>query len=420
MPASDAVRTDCLVVGGGLVGATLAAALGSAGLRVTLLDRIEPDVLKSGDRDGRTTAIAWGSKVALEGVGVWPLIGGSAEPILDIRVSDGNAPVFLHFDHTDLPATDSNAGAATPLGYIVENSIIRDALFRRLQALDTVTFLAPAEVAGSETGPGAAHLTLTDGRRLAANLLVAADGAGSPLRHAAGIRVTSWTYDQISIVCTMTHDRPHRGIAHERFLPGGPFAALPMADGPAGAHRSSVVWSEKAALAPDFLALDDTAFASALGERFGSWYGDIGVEGPRWSYPLRLQHAETYIGNRLALVGDAAHVIHPIAGQGWNMGLRDVAALAEVVVDARRLGLDIGSEDVLARYQRWRRFDNVLLSGVTDSLNRLFSNDIAPVRGLRDVGMGAVNAVPPLRRFFMRHAMGMVGKLPRLVRGEML
>jgi 2-octaprenyl-6-methoxyphenol hydroxylase len=218
----------------------------------------------------------------------------------------------------------------------------------------------------------------------------------------------------------MGHAKPHRGVAHERFLPSGPFAVLPMTDDPAEGYRSSIVWTERNEHVPMFMRLADPSFSLELHRRFGPWLGDVCVLGRRWSYPLRLLHAETYVKPRFALIGDAAHTIHPIAGQGLNLGLRDVAALAEVVADAKRLGLDIGSMAVLERYQRWRRFDNQALALVTDALNRLYSNDSTALALLRDVGMAAVNRLPPLKRFFMRHAMGTVGELPRLLRGEVL
>ncbi len=224
-----------------------------------------------------------------------------------------------------------------------------------------------------------------------------------------------WSYPQTGIVCTVHHERPHLGIAVEHFLPAGPFAILPMTG-----DRSSIVWTERAALAPRMMALGEAEFLAELSHRFGDFLGKLTIVGPRWSYPLSLMHAQNYVGQRLALIGDAAHVIHPIAGQGLNLGLRDVAALAELIVDARRLGLDIGNPDTLARYERWRRFDNTTLAVVTDGLNRLFSNSLAPLAAVRDVGLAIVNRLPPAKRFLMRHAMGMVGDLPRLVRGERL
>ncbi len=414
MNAQDARgdQFDCCIVGGGMVGASLAAALGSAGITVLLVDRTDPGVMASADHDSRTTAIAHGSKMALDGIGAWAGMANDAAPILDIRISDGDAPLFLHFDHA--------AVSDAPMGYIVENYAIRRALYDRIGTLGTVTVRAPAAVSSNEADDGQVTVHLESGEEVNASLLVAADGAKSPLRDQAGIRCTRWAYKQSAIICNMIHERPHRGIAHERFLPSGPFAVLPLTDDGSGRHRSSIVWSEKEELAPGFLRLDDEAFSAQLAARFGPHYGEVAVAGNRAAYPLHLQHASSYIAPRFALVGDAAHVIHPIAGQGWNLGLRDVAALAEVVVDARRLGMDVGTETVLARFQRWRRFDNVLLAGMTDALTRLFSNDIAPVRAARDLGLGAVNNIRPLKRFFIRHAMGTVGELPRLVKGEAL
>jgi 2-octaprenyl-6-methoxyphenol hydroxylase len=405
-------RVDCCIVGGGMTGLTLAAALGSVGLTVVLVDRADPASMANAAFDGRTTAIAHGSKAALDGIGAWAGMAEGAEPILDIRVSDGNSPLFLHFDHT--------AVGDAPMGFIAENQVIRQALTDRLATLETVSIRAPVSVDGYEAGDGQVTVKLADGGAVRASLLVAADGARSPLREQAGIRCTQWSYKQSAIICNMFHERPHRGVAHERFLPTGPFAVLPLTDDGQGRHRSSIVWTEKTELTSGYMALDDDAFTAQLAARFGPYYGEVSVAGPRAAYPLQLQHADRYIAPRMAFVGDAAHVIHPIAGQGWNLGLRDVAALAEVMVDARRLGLDVGSQDVLARFQRWRRFDNVLLAGMTDALTRLFSNDIAPIRAVRDLGLGAVNTVPPLKRLFIRHAMGTVGQLPRLVKGEAL
>lgn len=422
-PPGGATRVDVCIVGGGMVGATLAAALGGAGIDVALVDRTDPARMTEEVFDGRSSAIAHGSQQALAGIGVWAGMADAAEPILDIRVSDGPSRLFLHYDHRTLEDGD-------PFGYIVENRAVRHALFSRLSDLNTVSLLAPATVAGFEVGTGRATIDLEDGRQIAASLLIAADGTRSRLRRDAGIGTTRWDYPQDGIVCTMAHAAPHRGIAHERFLPAGPFAVLPMTDAPTnnpsgapfpGGHRSSIVWTERRAATADFLALDDDAFSAELGARFGPNYGEVRIVGPRWSYPLQLMHAEHYVQPRFALIGDAAHTIHPIAGQGLNLGLRDVAALAEVLVDARRLGLDLGSLDLLRRYERWRRFDNLALMGVTDAMNRLFSNDIAPVRLARDLGLAAVNKLPGLKKTFMRHAMGVVGsKVPRLIRGETL
>jgi 2-octaprenyl-6-methoxyphenol hydroxylase len=261
----------------------------------------------------------------------------------------------------------------------------------------------------------AAVATLSDGRTIAVRLIAAADGQESRLRRAAGIRTVEWRYLQTGIVTTVWHERPHCGIAVEHFLPAGPFAILPMTG-----NRSSIVWTERAELAARLVALPDAAFAAEIAARFGDFLGAVEPIGPRWTYPLGLMLAERYVAERLALVGEAAHVIHPIAGQGLNLGIRDIATLAELVIDRRRFGLDIGDPDLLGHYQQWRRLDTLALAVVTDGLNRLFSNQLAPLRLARDLGLAAVHRLPPLKRLLMRDAMGLSGDLPRLVRGEPL
>jgi 2-octaprenyl-6-methoxyphenol hydroxylase len=420
--AAPEAAPEIVIAGGGLVGLSLAVALGGAGLPVVLVDRDRPDD-KLGERfDGRSSAIARGSQQVLHALGIWDELAGEAQPIRDIRVTDGRpgepaSPFFLHYAEADL--------GQGPMGWIVENRVLRRALYRRLAALAEVRLLAPASVAAATAESGGQEVRLADGRRLAAALVVAADGKDSRLREAAGIRVWHWHYPQTGLVATLAHELPHEGVAHEHFLPAGPFAVLPMPDGEDGSgggrvHRSSLVWTERSTLAPAFLRLDEAAFGQAMERRFGLSLGRLRPIGGRFAYPLDYQLAERFAAPRLALLGDAAHVIHPIAGQGLNLGLRDVAALAEAVVDQARLGLDPGDPVVLERYQRWRRFDTLLLGVVTDGLNRLFSNDIAPLRLARDLGLAAVNRAKPLKRLFMRHAMGLVGELPRLVRGEAL
>jgi len=399
--------TEVLVIGGGLVGGALGCALAAAGVGAVVVDNQDPAAGLDAGFDGRASAIALGSQRVLDGLGLWDGMAAEVAPILDIRVSDGASPLFLHYDHTE-------AGEA-PFGYMVENRTIRKALAARLPALETVRLLAPATVARLERRGDGVVAELGDGRRITARLAVGADGRRSQTREKAGIGVTGWSYRQTGIVCTVAHELSHEFTAHEHFLPAGPFAILPLLD-----DRSSIVWTERSDLAPAIMALDDDDFVAELGLRFGDFLGRLEVVGPRWAYPLSLQFAKTAIARRLALVGDAFHGMHPIAGQGLNMGLRDVAALAEVVVDARRLGLDIGDDTVLERYHRWRRFDNTLMLAMTDGLNRLFSNAIEPLRLARDVGMATVNRLPPVKRLFMRHAMGLVGDLPRLMRGDAL
>lgn len=398
---------DVLIVGGGLVGTSLACALAQAGFEVAAVDREAPTSAVAAAYDGRASAIALASQRALDAIGVWPHLAAEAEPILDIRVSEQGSPFFLHYDSTRLDGE--------PFGYMVENQAIRRALLARRGALERLRYLAPERVQGVSFGATGIDARLASGQTLRARLAVGADGRGSQLRAAARIRTTGWSYDQVAIVCTVGHERPHGGIAHERFLPAGPFAILPLQG-----NRCSIVWTEPTERAPDLLALGEADFLVELGRRFGDFLGRLEVIGPRWSYPLALQFAETPVGPRLALVGDAAHAIHPIAGQGLNLGLRDVAALAEVLVDARRLGLDIGGAGVLERYAGWRRFDNMTMMAMTDGLTRLFSNDLAPLKAVRDLGLAAVNRIEPLKRFFTRHAMGLTGDLPRLLEGRPL
>ena len=408
--------TEILIIGGGMVGATLATAFGQSGVDVCVVDTQDPlDGLDAGF-DGRASAIALASQRVLVALNIWPALHPGAAPIKDIRVSEGSSPFFLHYDHRDT--------GDEPFGYMVENRKLRKALFHRLQGLAPVHVMAPASVTVLDRRAGGvtAEVTGVHGKtEINARLVIGADGRASKTRDDAGIRLTRWSYQQAGIVCTVTHERSHDFVANEHFLAAGPFAILPlMGDPDRPGHCSSLVWTERADLAPSIMALDDASFQAELEHRFGDFLGAIEVVGPKWSYPLSLQVAETTIGERLALVGDAAHGMHPIAGQGLNMGLRDVAALAEVVLDARRLGLDIGNAVTLDRYQRWRRFDNTLMLAMTDGLNRLFSNNIRPLRLVRDLGMAAVNAMPPLKKFFMRHAMGLAGDLPRLMRNQPL
>ncbi len=406
------IRAEIAIVGGGLSGLSLAIACAAAGIETAIIDREDPAKFRDAAYDGRTTAIAYGSQQVLKGIGVWDALSAHAEPIREIRVADGNSPLFLHYDRAEIDAA--------ALGYIVENRLLRGALQERSEALPSLTLYAPSAVEQVEFGDAQARLTLCDERRIAAALVVGADGRHSAMREAAGIKTWRKSYRQIAIVCVVRHEKPHDGVAVEHFRAAGPFAILPMTTSRDGAHRSSIVWTEEEHDAPALLALDDASFARQLASRFGDFLGAVEPEPGRWSYPLMLIQAERYAAPRLALIGDAAHVIHPIAGQGWNLGVRDIAALAELLVDGHRLGLDLGSGELLRRYERWRRFDSLTLTTVTDGLNRLFANDFPPLKLARDLGLAAVNNAPGLKRFFMRHAMGVTGDLPRLVKGESL
>ena len=416
MDSGQTETFDVVISGGGMVGMSLALALGRAGARVGVVDALDPATATHAGFDGRVSAVAFASCRMLEAIGAWPHLGAHAQPINDILVTDGRvgegaSSLFLHFDHREI--------GDAPLGNLIENRHIRLGLMAALEDTPEVRLFAPVTVTGMEALPAGARVALSDGTHLEAKAIVAAEGRRSNLREAAGIKLVQWSYDQIGIVATVEHERPHNGIAQEYFLPSGPFAILPMTG-----NRSSLVWTERPATAKALLTSSDDVFAAECAKRFGSYLGEARPVGPRWSYPLSLQIARRYIAPRLALVGDTAHGIHPIAGQGLNLGLRDVAALAEVMTDARRLGLDLGAEDILRKYETWRRFDNTMLALVMDGLNRLFSNDIGPLRLARDLGLGLVNRIGPARRLFMRHAGGAVSltpeSLPRLLAGQAL
>ena len=404
------LQADIVISGGGMVGLSLGLALAQGGFRTVVADIAPPAIQLDPRFDGRVSALAYASIRMYRALGVWEALEKDAQPIREILVTDGApgraaSPFSLHFDAAEV--------GAPQLGAIVENRHIRVALQARAALEPNLIQIAPAAVTRVDRAATSVTAALANGESVAAALAIAADGRVSPLRDAAGIKTIGWSYPQIGIVATVEHERPHNGVAYEHFLPAGPFAILPMTG-----SRSSLVWTEEKTKAPALLALDEDRFNEELARRFGAHLGAVKVTGPRWSYPLSFHIARDFVKPRFALAGDCAHGIHPIAGQGLNLGLKDAAALAEVLLDAARLGQDIGALDVLKRYERWRRFDSVTLAASTDALNRLFSNDIAPLRALRDIGMGIVDSIGPARRFFMRHAGGDVGKLPRLMRGE--
>jgi 2-octaprenyl-6-methoxyphenol hydroxylase len=401
-------RFDVLVAGAGYVGLATAVSMSAArpSLRIAVVDAAPEGVWQ---RDTRASAIAAAASRMLSRLGAWDEIAPHAQPITDMIVTDSRTadpvrPVFLTFD--------GEVGPGEPFAHMVENKVLNGAL-RRLAAEHGVDVLQGVGVEGFETGPAATTVHLADGIAFETRLLVAADGVRSRLRTLAGIRTVEWEYGQSGIVCTVAHERPHEGRAEEHFLPAGPFAILPLKG-----NRSSIVWTERTADAERLVAEDDIVFETELERRFGLKLGAIRVEGQRRAWPLGLTLARDFVRPRLALAGDAAHGIHPIAGQGLNLGFKDAAALAEVVVDADRLGRDIGALDVLETYQRWRRFDTLQMGITTDVLNRLFSNDLAPVRAIRDLGLGIVDRMPAMKSFFIRQAAGLSGETPRLLRGE--
>lgn len=404
--------TDIAIIGGGLNGPVLALALAQAGQRVTLIDALGVTVRKGAKFDGRSYALALTSVRMLQGLGIWDAVAGHAQPMLEIKVTDGRAgegpsPMFMHFDHAEIEEG--------PMGHMVEDRHLRRAVLAAVNAEPLVTQLNRQTVVAQDVDNAGVTLRLASGKTLRARLAIGADGRGTGTGTRAGIKRVEWGYGQTALVCAIKHKMPHGGVAHQFFMPPGPLAILPLTD-----NRSSIVWSESTDTAAAIHALPDAEYLEVLRPRFGSFLGEISLAGGRHTYPLGLSLAHSMIAPRVALIGDAAHGVHPIAGQGLNAGLRDVAALAQVIADAQRRGEDIGSEAALARYQEWRRFDNAALALATDSFNRLFSNDNSLVRIARDLGMAAVNALPGLRRGFIREAAGLTGELPRLMRGEPL
>ncbi len=403
---------DILIVGGGLNGPALALALAQGGAKVAVIDARAADSRAAAGFDGRAYAIAAASQRLLAAIGVWPALADHAQPMLQIKTTDGvvgrgPAPFFMTFDHAEL--------GAGPMGYLVEDRHVYAGFLAAMQGQEKITLISGHSVVAQDAQAGRASVTLEDGQILTAKLIVGADGRASGVAQRAGITRWGWDYGQTALVTAVHHEKPHGGVAHQYFLPNGPLAILPLH----GGHLSSIVWSEKTAIAAQIQALDDVGYLAALRPRFGDFLGEIALAGARFTYPLNLTLAKTFIAPRLALVGDAAHGVHPIAGQGLNLGLRDVAALAEVLTDAARLGLDIGARDVLARYEQWRRFDTTIMALGMDGVNKLFSNDNPILRGLRDLGMGAVAATPALRRAFMGKAAGVAGEgMPRLLQGQ--
>ncbi len=402
---------DVLIAGGGLNGPTLALALAGAGLRVAVADPRPADLRADDAFDGRAYALALASQRLLKALGLWPGLAANSQPIRQVKASQGQpgegaAPFFLHFDSAEIEEG--------PFGHMLEDRFLYRALLRAMR--DQVTHLPGLAVEAHEVGPAGIVAQLSDGRQIGARLLVGADGRGSGVAARAGIARRGWDYGQTALVAAIDHELPHDGIAQQYFMPTGPLAILPLPG-----NRSSVVWSETHDNAKVIAALPDDAFLQVLRPRFGDFLGAIALAGKRFSYPLSLSLADSYVAPRVALVGDAAHGVHPVAGQGLNLGLRDVAALAEVLADAARRGEDIGSDLVLERYQGWRRFDATSLALGMDAVNRLFGNDNPILRAARGIGMGAVTRLPALRRGFMRQAAGLsVDPMPRLLAGQAL
>jgi len=397
-------RADVIILGGGLVGLTLALALDRHGLSSIVVDPLDPKPAVASGHDGRATAVSSSSWRMFQAIGVADRLDGQGCPIAAIKVSDGLEPGGLEF----VPGAEDG-----PLGIMFENRRLRSALREAAEAAANVELRTPASVGDVVRDGAGVRVALTDGRLIQAPLLAGAEGRNSPTREAAGIRLARWSYDHSAIIVTVAHERPHDNIAYEIFYPAGPFAVLPLLPG----TRSAIVWSVPARDAAAILDLPDRALAAEIEKRMGGFLGALQLAGGRSSYRLGFHHAAKIVGERLALVGDAAHGIHPIAGQGLNLGLRDAAALTEVLVEGARIGLDLGDTQLLARYERWRSLDTLMVAAATDGLTRLYGIPGRAASLIRRLGMGAVQRFGPLKSFLMAEARGENGDLPLLLRG---
>jgi 2-octaprenyl-6-methoxyphenol hydroxylase len=406
---STHLDTDLIIVGGALNGPTLALAAARSGLSSIVIDALPAGAQTDDNFDGRSYALALSSQRMLAGLDLWDGLAPDSQVMKEIKVSDGrvgDASAFLglHFNSAEIEEG--------PMGYMLEDRYLRRALASAMASNDRITYRPDTRVTAQETSAKGASVTLDNGDVLHGRLLVGADGRRSGMAQRAGIRRTGWGYGQTALVCAISHEKPHDGVAHQLFMPPGPLAILPLPG-----NRSSIVWSERDGRAQAIQALSDSDYLDVLRPRFGDFLGDITLAGKRFLYPLNLTLANAYVAQRLALIGDAAHGMHPIAGQGLNAGLRDVAALAHVIDHAVKRGEDFASTLVLERYQSWRRFDTASLAASTDLFNRLFSNDNPILRAGRDLGMALINRAPNLRRSFIREAAGITGDLPDLMRG---
>lgn len=398
---------DVIIVGGGLAGLTLAALLGNQGMSVICIDREAVPTTQKVSFDLRTTAISYGSHLVMKQAGVWQLLKDKACPIKDIRILDGGSPTLLNFLSKDVKDQ--------PFGWIINNLDLRQALHKRIAGLKTVRHMAPCTVEDFALSDDGAKVTLDDGQIFSAALIVGADGKKSSVRSFMNVPLHGWMYGQSALVCVVGHENPHNNMAIEHFRSEGPFAVLPMTDAPDGTHRSSLVWTvEDTGSSP--LEYDETTFNAALNARFPEEYGAVRLIGERAMWPLGLQHVHSYIAPRMALVAEAAHAMHPIAGQGLNMGLRDIAELSSLLAVAKDNGEDLGGQELLLHYQRRRRIDNTLMMAATDGLNKLFSNRLPMLAPLRQLGISLVQAIKPARQFFMKQAMGTAGLVPDMMK----
>lgn len=397
MPRKPSLQSEVVIVGGGLVGLTAAAALASIDVECVIIESGNFKQKLQAEDDGRSSAIAYGSKQFLNMIGMWDALADEAGPILDIRITDSDSPLFLHYDHKLV--------GKEPMGYMLSNNVMWQRLYRHVSTHKYVTLIDDVTYSDIQNDSAQSQITLSDGREIKSSLLLAADGKFSSVRKYFGIESKGWKYTQSGIVCNIRHEKHHEGIAQERFLTSGPFAILPLK----GGYESSLVWTEKTHLAPLYAQMSEEEITHEISKRFGDYLGKLSVSSKIYTYPLSLSNAATYIAKRMALVGDAAHAIHPIAGQGFNLGIRDIEALLPILKEAKSLGADVGSDAILEAYADSRKFDTASLIVITDLLNRLFSNDIMPLKHARRLGMAAVNKMPKLKKFFMQHAMGVSG-----------
>jgi len=403
-------RFDVAISGASFAGLALACALSEAlgsDFKIAVIDKLSADAPRA---DPRAFALSAASRHLLQAIGVWQAVAAVAQPVAGIDVTDssleaGVRPVLLAYDNV--------TQSGEPATHIVPAAPLLEALLAKASDHASISILAPAEAKSFIADEAGAQIKLADGRDIDASLVIAADGRKSPLRQAAGVKIIGWSYPQTGIVTTVRHERAHQGRAVQHFLPAGPFAILPLTG-----NRACITWTENAAEAKRIMALDDAGFLAEIDKRFGGKLGAIALGGPRQSWPLELHLARKYVATRFALVGDAAHGVHPLAGQGLNLGLRDVAALTEVIAEGVRLGFDAGDAQALARYERWRRFDSAVSAATFDAINRLFASDATLVRSVREAGLGIVDRIPTLKRFFVAEAAGLTGELPRLLKGE--
>jgi 2-octaprenyl-6-methoxyphenol hydroxylase len=400
--------TDIIVVGGGPAGLTMTALLASNNINVTCIDRESPSAQTDKSFDGRTIAISSGSQKILEAAGIWKYLEPHACPINNIHITDGNSPVLLEYNNEEANGRS--------FGWIIEMRLIREAMFKRVKELPHAVHMAPAQVKDFIMGTDNISVCLEDGKTLGAKLVIGADGRQSFTREWMGISTRGWSYKQKAIICITEHENPHNNLAIENFRTQGPFAILPMTKGENGENRSSIVWTEHANKKNSAINYTDETFNAALNARFPESYGKVKRIGKKFSYPLGLIHAHDYIGERMALIGDAAHGIHPIAGQGLNLGFRDITVLTDLIIKAEENNKDPGSGELLEKYQQMRRFDNTTMAGSMDMLTRLFSNNLASVGIARKAGIKAISKIPPARKFIMKHAMGETGILPQLIK----